>query len=74
MCWDEEEAENRRRGLIIRFKEEMEQLSNILTNGKVIELASAVVKVNPVQTNTSSTMDSEVFKYDNQCYLSVLRK
>jgi hypothetical protein len=54
---------NRRRGgLIIRSKEEIEQLSNILTNDKVIELASAVEKVNPVQTNTSSTMDSEVFE------------
>ena len=53
---------NRRRGLIIRSKEEIEQLSNILTNDKVIELASAVEKVNPVETNTSSTMDSEVFE------------
>ena len=53
---------NRRRGLIIRSKEEIEQLSNILTNDKVNELASAVEKVNPVQTNTSSTMDSEVFE------------
>ena len=53
---------NRRRGLIIRSKEEIEQLSYILTNDKVIELASAVEKVNPVQTNTSSTMDSEVFE------------
>ena len=53
---------NRRRGLIIRSKEEIEQLSNILTNDKVIELASAVEKVNPGQTNTSSTMDSEVFE------------
>ena len=53
---------NRRRGLIIRSKEEIEQLSNILTNDKVIELASVVEKVNPVQTNTSSTMDSEVFE------------
>ena len=51
-----------RRGLIIRSKEEIDQLSNILTNDKVIELASAVEKVNPVQTNTSSTMDSEVFE------------
>ena len=47
---------NRRRGLIIRSKEEIEQLSNILTNDKVNELASAVEKVNPVQTNTSLTM------------------
>ena len=53
---------NRRRGLIIRSKEEIEQLSNILTNDKVNELASAVEKVNPVQTNTSSTMDSDVFE------------
>ena len=53
---------NRRRGLIIRTKDDLEQLSNILTNDKVIELASAVEKVNPVQTNTSSTMDSEVFE------------
>jgi hypothetical protein len=53
---------NRRRGLIIRSKEDIKQLSNILTNDKVIELASAVEKVNPGQTNTSSTMDSEVFE------------
>ena len=53
---------NRRRGLIIESKEEIEQLSNILTNDKVIELTSAVEKVNPVQTNTSSTVDPEVFE------------
>ncbi len=53
---------NRRRGLIIRSKEEIEQLSNILNNEKIIELASAVEKVNPVQTNTPSTVDSEVFE------------
>ena len=53
---------NRRRGLIIRSKEEIEQLSNILNNDKVIELASAVEKVNPVQTSTSSTVDSKVFE------------
>ncbi len=53
---------NRRRGLIIRSKEEIEQLSDILNNEKVIELASAVQKVNPVQTSTSSTVDSEVFE------------
>ena len=52
---------NRRRGLIIRSKEEIEQLSNILNNDKVIDLASAVETVNPVQTSTSSTVDSEIF-------------
>jgi hypothetical protein len=53
---------NRRRGLIIRSKEEIEQLSNILNNEKVIELATTVEKVNPVQTRTSSTVDSEIFE------------
>ena len=52
---------NRKRGLIIRSKEDIERLSNILNNDKVVELASAVEKVNPVQTSTS-TVDSEVFE------------
>ena len=53
---------NRRRGLIIRTKEDMEHLSNILNNDKVIELASAVEKANPIKTSMSSTVDSEVFE------------
>jgi hypothetical protein len=53
---------NRRRGLIIRSKEEIEQLSNILNNNKVIDLASAVETVNPVQTSTSSTVDCKIFE------------
>ena len=53
---------NRRRGLIIRTKEDIEHLSNILNNDKVIELASAVEKANPIKINTSSTVDSEVFE------------
>ncbi len=53
---------NRRRGLIIRSKEEIQQLSKILNNDKVWELASAVETVNPVQTSTLSTVDSEVFE------------
>ena len=52
----------RRRGLIIRSKEEIEQLSNILNNDKVIDLASAVETVNPVQISTSSMVDSEIFE------------
>ena len=53
---------NRRRGLIIRTKDDIEHLANILNNDKVIELASAVEKVNPIKTGTSSTVDSEVFE------------
>jgi len=53
---------NRRRGLIIRTKDDIEHLANILNNDKVIELASAVEKVNPIKTGASSTVDSEVFE------------
>jgi len=53
---------NRRRGLIVRTKEDIEQLSKILNNDKVVELASALEKVNPVKSGTSSTVDSEVFE------------
>ena len=52
---------NRRRGLIIRSKGDIQQLSNILNNDKVTELASAVEMINPVQTSTS-TVDSELFE------------
>ena len=51
---------NRRRGLIIRTKEDIEHLSNILNNDKVIELAYAVENLNPFQTCTSSNVDSEL--------------
>lgn len=53
---------NRRRGIIIRSQEEMQELSNILTNQKVIELTSAIEKVNPVKTKSAPTLDSEVFE------------
>lgn len=53
---------NRRKGLIIRTKEDIEHLSNILRNDKVVELASALEKVNPIKTGASSTVDSEVFE------------
>ncbi len=54
---------NRRRSVIIRSKEQILQLSEILTNEKQVELTSAVVKINPTQTATASTsVDSEIFK------------
>jgi hypothetical protein len=48
--------------LVNRSKGDIVQLSNILNNDKVIELASAVEKMNPVQTSPSSTVDLEVFE------------
>jgi hypothetical protein len=54
---------NRRRGIIIRSQEEIQELSKIFENPKVISLASAVEKVNPPQAKSStSTVDSELFE------------
>jgi hypothetical protein len=54
---------NRRRGIIIRSQEEIQELSRILQNPKLISLASAVEKINPPQAKSSaSTVDSEIFE------------
>ena len=54
---------NRRRGVIIRTKEELQQLSEIVTNQKVNELTSAIEKVNPVQPqSTGAKLDNEIFE------------
>src|SRR5213592_3108690 len=54
---------NRRRGVIIRTREELQQLSEIVNNQKLIELASAIEKVNPVQPqSTGAKLDNEIFE------------
>ena len=39
---------NRRRGIILRTSEELQQLLHIVTNKKLSELMSSIEKVNPV--------------------------
>jgi hypothetical protein len=54
---------NRRRGIILRTKEELQQLSEIITNNKLIQLTSAIEKVNPVQQATmGANLDNEIFE------------
>ena len=54
---------SKRRGIIIRTKEELQQLSEIVTNEKLAELTSAIENVNPVQQASSgSSLDSEIFE------------
>ena len=52
----------RGRGLIIRSKEQLQQLVDIINNGKVMELSSSLELVNPAQISTPSIVDSEVFE------------
>ena len=55
---------NRRRGIIIKAEEEVKEMSKILENPKLINLAAALEKINPPQakSSTSSTIDSEIFE------------
>lgn len=54
---------NRRRGIILRTNEELQQLLDIVTNKKLIELTSSIEKVNPVQqANTGAKLDNEIFE------------
>jgi hypothetical protein len=54
---------SRRRGIIIRSREEIQDLSKIFENSKLIDLAAALEKINPPQAKSStSTIDSEIFE------------
>ena len=54
---------NRRRSIILRTSGELQQLKDIINNGKLIELTSSIEKVNPVQQpNTGANLDNEIFE------------
>jgi len=54
---------NRRRGIILRTSEELQQLLDIVTNKKLSELTSSIEKVNPVQqANMGVHLDNEIFE------------
>jgi hypothetical protein len=54
---------NRRRGIILRTGEELQQLLDIVTNKKLSELTSSIEKVNPVQqASMGGNLDNEIFE------------
>jgi hypothetical protein len=54
---------SRRRGIILRTRDELEQLLEVINNHKLLELTSLIEKVNPVQQSSSATnLDSEIFE------------
>jgi hypothetical protein len=54
---------NRRRGIILRTKQELQQLLEVVTNKKLGELTSSIEKINPVQqSNIGANLDSEIFE------------
>jgi hypothetical protein len=56
-------ASNRRRGIILRTSSELQQLKEIINNGKLLELTSSIEKVNPMQQpSTGANLDNEIFE------------
>ena len=54
---------NRRRGIILRTREELQQLLDMVTNKKLSELTSSIEKVNPVQqASMGANLDNEIFE------------
>jgi hypothetical protein len=54
---------NRRRGIILRTTDELQQLLDIVNNKKLMELTSSIEKVNPVQqANMGANLDTEIFE------------
>ena len=54
---------NRRRGIILRTSEELQQLLDIVTNKKLSDLTSSIEKVNPVQqASMGANLDNEIFE------------
>lgn len=53
---------NKRRGIIIRTNEELNQLLAVITNKKLNELTLSIQKVNPIQQNMGSNLDNEIFE------------
>ena len=52
----------KKRGILIRSRSELEKISNILTNAKIIQLADRIDEVNPEKKTKSLSTETDVFE------------
>lgn len=52
----------KKRGILIGSRSEPEQISNILTNTKIIQLADSIGKLNQEQKTKPMSTESDVFE------------
>jgi hypothetical protein len=52
----------KRRGIIIRSGSELEQINQLLSNPKVVELAKKIEAVNPKEDKSPRSSDTEIFE------------
>jgi len=56
-------AATKKRGLLIKSSSELEQISNILTNAKIVQLATSLDEVNPEKKSRApQSTETDVFE------------
>ena len=56
-------AATKKRGILIKSSSELEQISNILTNAKIVHLATSLDEVNPEKkSRTPQSTETDVFE------------
>lgn len=56
-------AATKKRGILIKSSSELEQISNILTNAKIVHLATSLDEVNPEKKSTTpQSTETDVFE------------
>jgi len=52
----------KKRGILIKSRTELEQISNILNNVKIVQLAASIDEVNPEKKTKSIPSQTDVFE------------
>ena len=52
----------KKRGILIKSRSELEQISNILTNAKIVQLATSIDEVNPVKKTKLLSSETDVYE------------
>ena len=52
----------KKRGILIRSRSELEKISNILTNAKIVQLADSIDEVNPEKKTKPLSTETDVFE------------
>jgi hypothetical protein len=59
---DSSGSTTKKRGIVIRSGSELEEISRLLTNPKIVQLAKSIDEVNPDVKTTSAGASSEIFE------------
>lgn len=52
----------KKRGILIKSRSELEQISNILTNAKIVQLATSIDEVNPEKKTKPLSSETDVYE------------